>query len=53
VKHDLPITQFGLSAVDMDSTALEVLQGDKRATTGLHASSPTRKNRSAKTLLYR
>ena len=37
MKHDLPITQFGLSAVDMDSTALEVLQGDKRATTGLHA----------------
>jgi uncharacterized protein YhfF len=37
VNHDLPITQFGLSAADMDSTALEVLMGDKRATTGLHA----------------
>jgi uncharacterized protein YhfF len=34
---DLPISQFGLTAADMDSTALGVLKGDKRATTGLHA----------------
>ena len=32
----LPITQFGLDAATMDSTARLVLTGDKRATTSLH-----------------
>lgn len=33
----LPVTKFGLSPAAMDSTAREVLTGDKRATTSLHA----------------
>ncbi len=37
MSHDLPITQFGLDAADMDSCAIEVLQGNKRATTSLLA----------------
>lgn len=35
--HDLPITEFGLSAAAKDSCARLVLQGAKRATTSLLA----------------
>lgn len=35
---NLPITQFGLDAAAMDSSAQLVLSGDKRATTSLFAS---------------
>lgn len=37
MRQELPITQFGLDAAAMDSTALGVLKGDKRATTSLLA----------------
>lgn len=34
---NLPVSQFGLTAEDMDHCAQLVLSGDKRATTGLYA----------------
>ncbi len=37
MSHDLPIIQFGLHADTMDSCAQGVINGSKRATTGLHA----------------
>ena len=37
MNHDLPIIQFGLNAETMDSCARGILNGNKRATTGLHA----------------
>ncbi len=34
---DLPVIQFGLDAETMDSCARDIVNGKKRATTGLHA----------------
>jgi len=37
MSNNLPIIQFGLNAETMDSCAHEIVNGNKRATTGLHA----------------